>query len=63
MIKSYNLECGCGAKAKFSVDFSTFNQSRVDELLRNVKADADNWQEDHKNCRDLNTRACKCGKK
>jgi hypothetical protein len=50
MRKKYNLKCSCGAIANFSVDFSTFNQERVNNLLRQLEIDARHWMELHEKC-------------
>ena len=51
MRKEYDFTCACGAKANFFVNVRTFNQLRVNELLRDLKLEADAWLEQHSGCK------------
>lgn len=51
MKKEINLSCSCGDSANFSVEFTTFNQSRVNSLLRDLRDDASAWMTIHNNCK------------
>jgi hypothetical protein len=50
MRKEYNLNCCCGATAKLFVDFNTWNQGRVNNILSDLECDVNQWYKIHEGC-------------